>query len=277
MGPTRVRHGSDTGPTRSDTGRGTPPSATMSRMQTVPPGSTAPPPPERRRRRRRLGGVASVSIALAVVAAATAVRAHRIQDPIPVTIDPATARGLKLLWTAAAGPGPAFPAAAGDTVYVATGTSLTAFPMTCTRTNGACDPRWTDPVTDGPLGPPVAQLGAVYTASSAGKLYVFPAQCQTSSCPPLWIGRAHRRPLSTAGVNSDYAYVASDRLYAFPAQCGSGGEICPPAWTAGLRPAGAWSSSPPAVARAASSRSGRRAARDASPCGWARRAALPRG
>ena len=213
-------------------------------MQTVPPGSTAPPPPERRRRRRRLGGVASVSIALAVVAAATAVRAHRIQDPIPVTIDPATARGLKLLWTAAAGPGPAFPAAAGDTVYVATGTSLTAFPMTCTRTNGACDPRWTDPVTDGPLGPPVAQLGAVYTASSAGKLYVFPAQCQTSSCPPLWIGRAHRRPLSTAGVNSDYAYVASDRLYAFPAQCGSGGEICPPAWTAGLP--GPAASSPPA-------------------------------
>ncbi len=206
----------------------------MSDMQTAHPVSIPPPLPRRRRGRQLLGAVVGVSILVAVAAAGTAVRAHRTPDPAPVAIDPQTVRGLRLQWTAAVGPGPAFPTASGDTVYVATGTSLTAYPATCSRTNGECEARWTDPVPDGALGAPVAQLGAVYTASSAGKLYVFPAQCAKPSCPPLWIGKAHRRPLSAPGVNSDYAYVASDRLYAFPAQCGAGGEECPPAWTADL-------------------------------------------
>jgi outer membrane protein assembly factor BamB len=178
--------------------------------------------------------VGVLSIVVAVTTVGAVLRGGDRPLVPTVRIDPSTVAALSLQWTAAAGPGPAYPAVSNDTVYVSTGSSLTAFPTVCSRTNGACAPLWTDLVTDGPLSAPVVQLSSVYTTSSAGRLYAFPARCRTLACPPLWIGSAGHRPLSVPGVNSDYAYVASSRLYAFPAQCGAGAETCPPAWTAEL-------------------------------------------
>ena len=116
------------------------------------------------------------------------------------------------------------PAVAGGVVYVGAGRGTDGDLWALDAATGAV--LWKAEVSSAPIGVAVAN-GVVF--AGAGGLYAFPADCQTTPCPPLWIGS--NGGSSQPAVADDTVYVdighVNNGFNAYPVACS---DPCAPLW-----------------------------------------------
>ncbi len=175
--------------------------------------------------------VGAVVLGVAALLAGVGGAIRYFQGPTTPALTPETVDRLTPAWTTDAGPGPVSGVAtSADALFVSGSDGLVAYPLPCTPDAGrTCDPDWIASIPDGPLSTPTTSGAAVFAGSAQGRVYAFPAHCDTH-CRPLWNGEAGHGTVSTPGENDDFVYVTSGKLYAFPATCGTNDRTCPPAW-----------------------------------------------
>lgn len=125
-----------------------------------------------------------------------------------------------------------------DTAYVVTGGAVTAFPLSC---RGVCDASWTGPFlvglpySVGALEAPTLDHDRIYVGGADGRLWVFPASCDTGTCGSLASYRLGPSPLLTPIARNGVVYVASvdGTLTAIHESCtdtGAGTSVCEDPW-----------------------------------------------
>jgi outer membrane protein assembly factor BamB len=116
------------------------------------------------------------------------------------------------------------PAVAGGVVYVGAGRGAEGDLWALDAATGAV--LWRAELSSSPIGVAVAN-GVVY--AGAGGLYAFPADCQTTPCPPLWIGSnggSSQPAVADGTVYVDIGHV-NNGFNAYPAACS---DPCAPLW-----------------------------------------------
>lgn len=176
--------------------------------------------------------VAAVVLAIVALLAGVGGTIRYFQRSTTQALTPGNVDRLTPAWTTEAGPGPVPGVATGpDALFVSAEDGLVAYPLPCEPGAGrTCAPTWSASIPDGPLSTPTTNGTAVFAGSAQGRVYAFPAHCDTAQCRPLWNGVAGHGPVSTPGENDDFVFVTSGKLYAFPATCGTNDRTCPPAW-----------------------------------------------
>ena len=147
-----------------------------------------------------------------------------------LALDAATGR---VLFTGNVGPQATRPVVVGATVYVASGSSLAAFPVACV---GRCPASWRATVTPGPVAALVGAPGvqALVTLGTDGSLRTYLPDCGASGgdCVPVWTAstgtfRADAPPaVDATGVS---AVTTDGTVLRFPLDC-AGAASCSPAW-----------------------------------------------
>lgn len=137
------------------------------------------------------------------------------------------------------------PAVVNGVVYVGSKTgTLYAFPTSCIRAGGTCQPRWTATTMNPPfaawsrmIAPILASRSTVFVPSGSA-LYAYPTTCapRNGTCRPTWV--AHLRGwINSLALAGDSVYVSSSsgrapptdgRLSVLPQACA---DRCTPAWT----------------------------------------------
>jgi outer membrane protein assembly factor BamB len=148
-----------------------------------------------------------------------------------LALDAATGR---VLFTGNVGPQATLPAVVGATVYVASGSSLAAFPVACA---GRCPASWRATLAGGPVAALVGGPGveALVTLGTDGSLRTYPPDCGASGgdCVPVWTASegtftANAPPaIDATGVS---AVTTDGTVLRFPLDC-AGAASCSPAWT----------------------------------------------
>ncbi len=148
-----------------------------------------------------------------------------------LALDAATGR---VLFTGNVGPQATRPVVVGATVYVASGSSLAAFPVACV---GRCPASWRATVTGGPVAALVGAPGvqALVTLGTDGSLRTYQPDCGASGgdCVPVWTASegtfsADAPPaVDASGVS---AVTTDGTVLRFPLDC-AGAASCSPAWT----------------------------------------------
>lgn len=131
-----------------------------------------------------------------------------------IGIDPACLRSstCRIEWQSEPLPGYP-PVLAGTTLYLATVTTNELYAFDATKACGTvvCGPMWSVHVPAQPAyGTPLVVGDVVFVATTAGRVYAYPATCPTGSCDPLWSG--------TVGTNE--VRLASDGHTLFAASEG---------------------------------------------------------
>jgi hypothetical protein len=130
----------------------------------------------------------------------------------------------------------------GRLVYVVNGATLSAFPVGCGDSGGACAPVWTADAAGArsfESGPIVAD-DVVLVMTERG-VSAFPTSCRVDPCPAAWVGRLPRASVGQLWAVEGVVYVEfggrvhrggvsprSIGVEAFAADCGLGGETCAP-------------------------------------------------
>jgi outer membrane protein assembly factor BamB len=99
-----------------------------------------------------------------------------------------------------------------DTAYVVADGALMAFPLSC---RGVCDPAWIGPFlmgrsyAVGAREAPAIDHGRVYVGGADGRLWVFPATCDTGTCGALSSHRVGAEPLLAPVARNGVVYATS--------------------------------------------------------------------
>ena len=137
------------------------------------------------------------------------------------------------------------PAVVNGVVYVGSKTgTLYAFPTSCIRTGGTCQPRWTATTSSPPFAAwsrmiaPILVSRSTLFVPSGSALYAYPTTCapRGGTCRPTWVSHLHGW-INSLALAGDSVYVSSSlgnapptegRLSVLPQGCA---RRCNPAWT----------------------------------------------
>ena len=145
------------------------------------------------------------------------------------------------VWTADTGGPPSPVTLSADTAYVVARGALIAFPLSC---RGICSPAWVGPFLMGlrfageTQEAPILDRGRAYVGGADGRLWVFPASCDSGTCGAIASVRVGKEPLLSPVARNGIVYVASaaGTLTAIPESCvgvgaGAGTAACDGPWS----------------------------------------------
>jgi outer membrane protein assembly factor BamB len=116
------------------------------------------------------------------------------------------------VWTASTDSPPTAVTLSSDTAYVVADGALLAFPLSC---RGDCRPAWVGPFLMGrpfAVGAregPAIDDGRIYVGGADGRLWVFPAHCDTGTCGAIASRRVGASPLLAPVVRNGIVYATS--------------------------------------------------------------------